>query len=369
MLEGLVSAAQKSDAEQPTIRTRPQGRIPGAVGALSQSVTNMVAELENAQKTIAAGDVIVELDVSLIDSSIVADRLNIGDDPETADFIESIRRHGQKTPILVRPHPTAEGRYQVAYGHRRLHALRTIGRPVKAQIVPMTDEELVIAQGQENRSRLDLSYIERCMFAQRLEDRSFKRDTIIEALRVDKTELSRMLRVSRGIPHELIYKIGPAATVGRRRWGDLVDAISSIDWGREGGSIMEAADRPDITSDDRFAVVLAVALERVQPTAPAGSTPQSTPGRQQGRGPELTTVDQAEPPMQSLRPDSGRPEAANGRTAEELLPIHERDSVKIIPGPGEIRIVYNQEEFSTPEIQAFIASIRTASFELKRKSG
>jgi hypothetical protein len=73
--------------------------------------------------------------------------------------------------------------------------------------------------------------------------------------------------------------------------------------------------------------------------------------------------------MQSLRPDSGRPEAANGRTAEELLPIHERDSVKIIPGPGEIRIVYNQEEFSTPEIQGFIASIRTASFELKRKSG
>ncbi len=149
------------------------------------------------------------------------------------------------------------------------------------------------------------------MFAQRLEDRSFKRDTIIEALRVDKTELSRMLRVSRGIPHELIYKIGPAATVGRRRWGDLVDAISSIDWGREGGSIMEAADRPDITSDDRFAVVLAVALERVQPTAPAGSTPQSTPGRQQGRGPELTTVDQAEPATHAI--STARQRQARGR--------------------------------------------------------
>jgi len=45
----------------------------------------------------------------------------------------------------------------------------------------MTDEEMVIAQGQENQARQDLSYIEKARFAQRLETR-FDRDTIMQAM-------------------------------------------------------------------------------------------------------------------------------------------------------------------------------------------
>jgi len=38
----------------------------------------------------------------------------------------------------------------------------------------LTDEQLVIAQGQENSGRTDLTFIERARFAARLEDRKFR---------------------------------------------------------------------------------------------------------------------------------------------------------------------------------------------------
>ena len=45
---------------------------------------------------------------------------------------------------------------------------RSWGRPVKAVVKKLGDEELVIAQGQENNERQDLSYIEKARFAHRL---------------------------------------------------------------------------------------------------------------------------------------------------------------------------------------------------------
>jgi ParB/RepB/Spo0J family partition protein len=48
-------------------------------------------------------------------------------------LVASIRDQGQRTPILLRPHPDDLGRYQIAFGHRRYRALQTLGRPVKAK--------------------------------------------------------------------------------------------------------------------------------------------------------------------------------------------------------------------------------------------
>ena len=59
----------------------------------------------------------------------------------------------------------------------------------------MTDEEMVVAQGQENHARKDLSYIEKARFAQRLEAR-FRRDTIMSAMSIHKSDLSNMLTVA-----------------------------------------------------------------------------------------------------------------------------------------------------------------------------
>ncbi|MGO4611618.1 ParB/RepB/Spo0J family partition protein, partial [Variovorax sp. 2RAF20] len=83
-------------------------------------------------------------------------RLEI-DPVQLNELVEQIREHGQQVPILVRPHPQAKGRYQVAYGHRRLAAAKKLGLSVRAVVRDLTDDQLVVSQGQENSARTNLS--------------------------------------------------------------------------------------------------------------------------------------------------------------------------------------------------------------------
>jgi len=50
----------------------------------------------------------------------------------SVEMLRKLRRHIERTdryePLTVRPHPTAEGKYEVLNGHNRLRALRAIGR-------------------------------------------------------------------------------------------------------------------------------------------------------------------------------------------------------------------------------------------------
>lgn len=141
----------------------------GAVGAMSRSLGQIATAAEEARALVAAGDKVVELDSGLIEKSFVADRLR-STSLDNEALVDSIRKHGQQVPILVRPHPTSAGRYQVAYGHRRLRAAEELHRPVRAVVKGLSDEELVVAQGQENSARTDLSYIERALFAAALDN-------------------------------------------------------------------------------------------------------------------------------------------------------------------------------------------------------
>jgi len=85
---------------------------------------------------------------------------------------------------------------------------------------------LVIAQGQENAVRADLSFIERTSFAAKLEEGKFSRETIIAALGIDRTLLSRMLTLIERIPPPIVEAIGPAPAAGRPRWIELADLLN-----------------------------------------------------------------------------------------------------------------------------------------------
>jgi ParB family transcriptional regulator, chromosome partitioning protein len=196
----------------------------GAVGAMSRSLHQISIEREELEARIAAGQNVIDLDPTLIDGSFIPDRMEAPDDGHSA-LLESIREYGQQVPILVRPHPNSRGRYQIAYGHRRVRVMLDLKRPVRAVIRAMNDDELVVAQGQENNARKDLSFIERATFAFRLEERGFGRETIMAALAVDKTELSRLISVSRTISPLVVSAIGPAPAAGRRRWMELAERI------------------------------------------------------------------------------------------------------------------------------------------------
>jgi ParB family chromosome partitioning protein len=235
---------------------------------MSRSLERLTAEVEAARSLgsqLAVGTSIVELDPSVVDPSPVPDRLPAASPEMEEAFIAAIRERGQESPILVRPHPKLPGRYQVAFGHRRLRAATALGRSVRAFIKNLTDEELVVAQGQENNARADLSFIERASFARVLEDRGHSREIIMAALMVDKTELSRLISVRRCVPDYIVSAIGPAPKAGRGRWVALAKHLERQDAQLRAQQLVAEAAFSNASSDDRFVRLFAVLQERQSP--------------------------------------------------------------------------------------------------------
>ncbi|KQV33711.1 MULTISPECIES: plasmid partitioning protein RepB [unclassified Rhizobium] len=238
-----------------------------AMGLTLGAITREAEEARHLRQALSEGERVLTLDPAAIDQSFVSDRMGDGSE-EDADFlalVESIRAGGQQSPILVRPHPKDAGRYETAYGHRRLRAARKLGIKVKAIVRQLSDDELVLAQGKENAERRNLSFIERALFAEALLLRGFDRKVVGEALSVDKTELSRLLQVAEAVPERLARLIGPAPKAGRNRWMALAEFLSSE--GARVRAIDEATNEAcrAADSDTRFAMVLARLQSRVKP--------------------------------------------------------------------------------------------------------
>ncbi len=211
----------------------------GAIGAVSRSI----ADLKSRSLTEVAAEV--------IDDAGIRDRLD-----EDRDGIEalkaSIREYGQQVPVLLRLNPADDSRYEIVFGRRRVRALRELGQPVKAMIRDLSDRELIIAQGQENTARKDLSFIEKANFAAQMVRAGYERKVICDALSIDKTVISRMLTVTDAIPEEVIRAIGAAPTAGRDRWLALAEKAA----GQRAEMLIDAA--RGANSDARFVAVLAM---------------------------------------------------------------------------------------------------------------
>jgi ParB family transcriptional regulator, chromosome partitioning protein len=238
----------------------------GAFGAVTRTIDDMAAKAQDIEARLLAGDTVVDLDPAMIDVSFMADRL-AQDDAEFESLVEAIRSRGQDSPILVRPHPTTTGRYQVAFGHRRLRAAQRLQRQVRAVVKRLTDRDLVVAQGQENSARANLSFIERALFASRLELAGYDRETIIAALGVDKTVISRMISVAGKIPQSLIDAVGPAPTTGRDRWVEFASALNA-ESASTLAEIISSKAFVEAASDERFNLLAARLAKPTTPTAP-----------------------------------------------------------------------------------------------------
>ncbi|MFP1646561.1 plasmid partitioning protein RepB [Pontitalea aquivivens] len=250
---GAASSGKASPARDPE-RVR-SGAI-GAMGVSLKELTQGAREAAKLQEQLNSGEHVVLLSPDQIDSSPIADRLPADNDPSYQALRDSIEANGQQIPILVRPSPTAEGRYQVAYGRRRLRVAAELGREVRAIIQALTDAELVVAQGRENLDRSDLSFIERALFAKHLEDAGYERSVLIAALSVDKSDLSRYISIARRVPEVLARQIGPAPKVGRARWVQLVDALAKTKFEERVDRIVQTDEFARADSDARFALVL-----------------------------------------------------------------------------------------------------------------
>ena len=140
----LTDEAGFADANLPS--SAPEGRRAGAVRMMGSTLRNLAARADAAAE-IEEGSVIVDLDPKLIDDSFIADRVADANDPTLAGLVESIDGSGQQVPILVRPNPGVLGRFQIAYGRRRTSAALILGRPVRAVVRSLSDDELVVGSG------------------------------------------------------------------------------------------------------------------------------------------------------------------------------------------------------------------------------
>ncbi len=233
-----LSAGNSDDPVRPHTES-PQYAARGAIGAVSRSI-----ELLKSQS-------LAELEPDLIDAPPVADRLEESLE-EFEEFARNIKEHGQQVPILVRPHPSVEGRYQIAYGRRRLRAVKAAGMKVKAAVRTLTDDELVLAQGQENNARQDLSFIERALYAAELEAGGFQRSLIMAALAVDKSNLSRLIQAAKQLPADIIRLIGAAPKTGRDRWYELSQRLAQAGAVDVARAVLNDDQVKRLTSDDRF---------------------------------------------------------------------------------------------------------------------
>jgi len=238
----------------------------GARGA-SRNMMSSIEELAEKAAQVdqfLESDVISEIDPSLIDASFVTDRLSSADEAFD-ELIEAIKTHGQKTPILLRPHPVEEGRYQVVFGHRRVQASRILGQKVKAVIKSVSDIEHVIAQGQENSARENLSFIERAVFAQQLYDKKYERAVIQSALSIDAPMLTRMLSVTNRVPIHVISSVGPAKTVGRDRWTIFAQLIENPQGLEAVNAEIASLEFSTLLSEERFEKLCSI-LKKIQLT-------------------------------------------------------------------------------------------------------
>lgn len=197
----------------------------GTVRSLKDSFSEVEKENEELREKIASGALVIEIEPSLVDPSPLADRFREDEDGSFDALKQSIAQRGQEVPILVREHPETKGRYQSAYGHRRVRAARELGIAVKAILRSLSDEALVVAQGLENAPREDLSFIERAIFAMQIENAGHSRAVVQDALSIDRAEASKLLSVARSIPGDVVQAIGKASKAGRGRWQSFAEFI------------------------------------------------------------------------------------------------------------------------------------------------
>lgn len=236
MFEGISPAPRPAGVAEPA-------KMPEVFQA-----SGPIAAIRNDLRSIGSRSV-QEIDPAQIEDTGLRDRLgDLGED--ILELRESIAKHGQQVPILLRPHPKLSGRYQVVYGRRRLAAIRGLDLPVKALIRTLSDEEAVLAQGQENNLRKDPSFIEKALFAGDLEEAGYEARVIQDALNVSRSHTSHMRKVREALPREVIERIGAAPSVGWKRWYDL--ALRILEGQIAAGSVHPAPFAPELTSDQRF---------------------------------------------------------------------------------------------------------------------
>ena len=134
------------------------------------------------------------------------------DEAALADLADSIRRQGVLQPVLVRPLPNTDDRYEIIAGERRYRASRLAGLstiPVIVRSVP--DDVVAVMALIENIQREDLSPLEEAQgFIRLQQDFSLTQEQIAQAVGRSRSAVANLLRLL-GLPQviqEMLHEGG-----------------------------------------------------------------------------------------------------------------------------------------------------------------
>lgn len=140
---------------------------------------------------------IQEISVAQLEPSPFQPRRTM-DPTALAELAASIQARGILQPLLIRPHPTAPGRYQIIAGERRWRAAAQAGLPsIPALIRPLSDQDTMAAGLVENLQRQDLNVMEEAEGYARLQSEfGLTQDDLAQAVGKSRSYVSNTIRLT-----------------------------------------------------------------------------------------------------------------------------------------------------------------------------
>lgn len=141
------------------------------------------------------------------------------DDEELDELAGSIRARGVLQPLLVRPHPEADGDYELIAGERRWRAAqRAQAHDVPVVVLPLSDLEALEVALVENVQRQDLTALEEADgYARLIEEFRHTQEDLARVVGKSRSHVANMLRL-RGLPDGVkAYLEDGALTAGHAR--------------------------------------------------------------------------------------------------------------------------------------------------------
>ena len=219
----------------------------------------LAARVEKLEAERQSGFVLLRLDPKSIARTEFANRHELSlqmTDTSFAALKESIRTHGQDTPIRVRPAPPgAATPYELVEGHRRhavclaLDAEIETGFPILVRLdaAARDSRDLVLKMYRENAERQDLSpYEYGRMFQSWLDAKVFKRQgELATAVNLVDSSVSNYLKIAE-LPAEVLAAFGDPRAIAVRWITDLARALKADATGVRAAArdILERQPRP-----------------------------------------------------------------------------------------------------------------------------
>lgn len=118
-------------------------------------------------------------------------------DSDLRDLAASIREHGIIQPVLLRPHPSKVGEYQIVAGERRWRAAQIAGiHDLPAVVRELTDKDLLELAIIENIQRVDLDPIEEAQgYTQLVEAFGYTQEALSSVIGKSRSHLANTMRL------------------------------------------------------------------------------------------------------------------------------------------------------------------------------